>query len=308
MKAERASNCWFFDHEDENTFTCHRIAEQLFSTTTKYQEVSFIRCPGLGEVLVLDNKLQSAESDEYIYHEALVHPAVLAHPSPQTVLILGGGEGATLREVLKHSTVKKATMVDIDGELVEFCRKHLQKWHQGSFDDPRSEIIVRDAWDYFRDATNKFDVVIADISDPIEEGPALNIYTREFYEMVYNILTDAGIFVTQAVEVYYREEEYHSRIHKTVSSVFPVTESYCDYIPSYSAVWGFVIGSKRHSTGALEANELRRRINKRIDGELRYYDGETHLRIFSLPLMVRQNIEKQQTIATLAKPIKVFSA
>jgi spermidine synthase len=307
MKSHNGVNHWLLDQEDENKSIYHRVSKQIFSVKTKFQDVQFLKCYGLGEVLVLDNKIQSAEFDEYIYHEALVHPAMFTHPAPKNVLVLGGGEGATIREVLKHSTVEKVTMVDIDGELVELCKKHLQKWHQNSFFDPRCNILYTDAWDYVQRSKEKFDVVIADISDPIEGGPALNIYTKDFYKLVYRILDDQGIFVTQAVEVFYKEKEYHSQINRTVSSVFPITESYCDYVPSFSAVWGFVIGSKRFSALKLDEKSISDIAHKRGIEHLRYYDHETHRRLFSLPRMVRERIMQQQSIATITHPIKVFS-
>jgi spermidine synthase len=298
---------WFLDQEDENRLIYHKIKDRIVTTRTKFQDVKFLRCYGLGEVLVLDDKIQSAEFDEYIYHESLVQPCMFAHPFPEQVLILGGGEGATLREVLRHATVKKVTMVDIDEELVELCKKYLTKWHQGSFYNPKCEILYQDAWDYVKNTEQRFDVIVADISDPIEGGPAIRIYTKEFYELLFRILSPAGMFVTQAVEVFYKEAEYHSQIHRTISSVFPIAESYCDYIPSFGSVWGFVIGSKRSSAKRLKAKEIVDKRQKRNVLGLRYYDEETHQRLFNLPLMVRQNIEKQQIVATLKNPIKVFS-
>ena len=307
MEDYSSFNCWFMDQEDANKSIYHRVKKQVFSAQTKFQAVEFLICNGLGEVLILDNKIQSAEFDEYIYHEALVHPAMLAHECPQRVLVLGGGEGATIREVLRYSSVSEVTMVDIDGELVELCKKHLNKWHQNSFYDDRCKIIYQDAWDYVKNTQKGFDVIISDISDPIEGGPATTIYTKDFYKIISRILNPGGLFVTQAVEVLYGKVEYHTQIYRTVSNVFPVAESYCDYIPSFSSVWGFVIGSKGCSAKQLTSNEITNRIRKRKVRNLRYYDGETHQRLFNLPLMVRKKIKKQRAIATLEKPIIVFS-
>lgn len=304
---ERNFNCWFQDPEDENRTIYHRVEDQLLSVKTKFQDVKFLRCYGLGELLVLDNKIQSAESDEYIYHEALVQPAMFLHPCPERILVLGGGEGATLREVLRHPTVKRATMVDIDEELVELCKKHLFKWHQGAFDDPRCDVIYGDAWDYLKGTSERFDVIIGDISDPIEGGPALKIYTKEFYEIVSRALNPDGVFATQAVEVFYEKAEHHSHILRTISSVFPIAESYCDYIPSFGAVWGFVIASRQYSAKSLQPQEIANRTRKREVRNLRYYDQETHQRLFSLPVMVREMIRKQKAVATIDHPVTVFS-
>jgi spermidine synthase len=232
---------------------------------------------------------------------------MITHPKPEKVLILGGGEGAILREVLRYNIVKKAVMVDIDGEFVELCKKHLNKWHNGAFSDKRAEIIFTNALDYVKNAKDKFDIAIADISDPIEEGPASLIYTKEFYESISKILKDYGIFVTQATEVFYNQQEVHSIINRTVASVFPIAESYCEYIPSIGSIWGFVAGSRNYKLKKMMPEEIENRLKKRKVKGLKYYDSETHARLFNLPIGLRKMISKQKLIATIKKPIKVFS-
>jgi len=150
MIGETYSNEWFMDSESEHRIIFHRTKEQIVSAQTPFQTVKIIDTYYLGRILVLDNKIQSAESDEFIYHESLVHPSMVLHGKPQNVLILGGGEGATLREVLRYKSVNKATMVDIDQVLVGLCEKHLAKWHNGAFKDPRVELVFDDAMQYVK--------------------------------------------------------------------------------------------------------------------------------------------------------------
>src|SRR4030042_686838 len=136
---------WLYDEVSPNLTQLHRIKKVIYSGRTKFQAVEIVDTRSFGICLVLDGKIQSSELDEFIYHEALVHPAMLSHARPETVFIAGGGEGATLREVLAHKTVKKAVMVDIDEELVKLCRRFLPSWHQKAFDDHRTELHFSDA-------------------------------------------------------------------------------------------------------------------------------------------------------------------
>ena len=151
-----------------------------------------------GRCLVLDGKTQSTEADEHIYHEALVHPALLFHHKPESVFIGGGGEGATLREILHHNSVQRVVMVDLDGDVVELCRRHLPDHHHGAFDDARVELRHEDARQYLASCQESFDVIVLDLVDPIEGGPSYLLYTEEFYNIARSKLRPGGILVTQA--------------------------------------------------------------------------------------------------------------
>jgi len=175
------SNEWFLDYESEHKVISHRIKEQVVSTKTQFQNVKILDTYYVGRVLVLDNKLQSLESDEYVYHECLVHPPVIDAQRRDKVLILGGGEGATLREVVRYKDVKEIIMVDIDEELVKLSEKYLPTWHKGAFRDKRVRLIFDDAVKFVEQTDEVFDVVIMDITDPLEEGPAALMYTQEFF-------------------------------------------------------------------------------------------------------------------------------
>jgi spermidine synthase len=300
-------NNWFLDKESEHRWIFHRVKKVLLSVETKFQNVEIIDTYNFGRVIVLDNKIQSAELDEFIYHEALTHPVMIAHPNPEYILIIGGGEGAILREVLKYDSVKQVLMIDIDKEFVEICKKHLESWHRGSFFDERVTLIFADAYDYTKKIEKKFDVIIADISDPIEGGPASLIYTKEFYKSIFNILSINGIFVTQATEIFYNQVEVHSIINKTVNSVFPIAESYCDYIPSLGSMWGFVVGSRDCYLKKMSPEEIDRRMKCREIKGLKYYDPDSHIRLFGLPVRIKKLISIQNLIGSVKNPIRVYS-
>lgn len=269
----------------------HAIKRVIYSGRTKYQEVDIIDTYDFGLCLVLDGKVQSSTADEKIYHESLVHPAMLTHPKPSRVLIIGGGEGATLREVLKHRTVEKVVMVDLDEEVVQLCKKYLPEFHMNSFDDPRVEIIIEDGRKYVeRLPDNSFDVAIIDVTDPLEGGPSYLLYTMEFYQMLAKKLSDDGAFATQATSTYYSRNCF-AAIYKTVASVFPVARAYCAFVPSYASEWGFVLGSKAVDPLNLTPEDVRRGLKERGIENLVFYSPDVHQRIFIMPPYLTQAFE-----------------
>jgi spermidine synthase len=292
LKDPNIKDNWFIDKDSKHRWIYHRVKRLVLSTKTRFQQVDLIDTHDLGLVVILDNKIQSTEVDEFIYHEALVHPVMITHPNPKNILILGGGEGATLREVLKHPAVKKVVMVDIDEEFVHLCKKYLNKWHQGSFDDKRVELIFSDAREYIKKTKSPFDIIIADISDPVEEGLAQMLYTKEFYSSIKRILKPDGIFVTHATAVFYTSNNTTcTGIFKILSDIFPVSDFYYEYIPSFSSLWAFTIGSFKYSPKKLSSAALDKRFGKRGLNNLSYYDQEAHKRIFFLPKCLRISLE-----------------
>jgi len=213
---------WFRDSVSRNLIQLHRLEEVLYTGQTKFQSAQVIRTGSYGRCLVLDDKIQSSEADEFVYHEALVQPAMITHPCPETVFIAGGGEGATLREALSHRTVKRAVMIDIDEEVVAICQKFFPEFNRGSFKDKRTELYHVDARDYLAKSEDKFDIIIIDLPDPIEEGPAYLLYTQEFYQLVRERLTDNGIICVQAGSASWTELFNLSAVNNTLKSVFPI--------------------------------------------------------------------------------------
>jgi spermidine synthase len=196
-------------------------------------------------------------------------------------------------------------MVDLDRELVEFCKEHLKSWHQGAFEEPRAKLLYQDAFKYLRRPGPKFDVIISDISDPTEGGPAVMAYTREFFQEVRERLSPQGLFVTQATEALMSPHEVLSVIYRTVKSVFEVAECYVEYIPSFVCLWGWVVGSRMHRPSALSAQELSRRIAQR-GLKLRFYSPQMQQRLFSLPPYLQGRLRRQRQVATAQEPARVY--
>ncbi len=275
-----------------------RSVEKVYaSSRSEYQEYLIAELYGLGKSLILDGKVQSSTSDEYWYHEALVHPVMLSHPNPRRVLVIGGGEGATIREVFKHCSVKEVVMVDLDYEVVHTCRESLSELHQGSFYDPRLELIISDGRKFVESISGVFDVAIVDVVDPIEGGPATALYTEEFYRALKNTLAENGIIVTQAVS-----PSLHPRVHaiirNTVARVFRKVSSYITYVRSYNGLWGFVAGSDKYNPAELDATKIEQLISTRICAELKFYDGYTHQWMFSIPKPIREVLSRIKDYAT----------
>ena len=225
--AEVRADLWITEYITPWDIYEHGITRILACKRTKFQEMQIVETGAYGKALVLDGKWQSCTGDEFLYHEPLVHPAMIGHGAPRKVLILGGGEGATAREVLRWKSVEQVVMVDIDGEVVEACREHLPEMHQGACDDPRVEVRIQDALAYLEEARSTFDVIISDLSDPIEDGPSFKLFTRETFERAKGALAAQGVFVVQAGCVSPPELYMHARLVSTLRRVFAHTASLC---------------------------------------------------------------------------------
>jgi spermidine synthase len=297
---------WFQDKVSRNLIQLHSIEEVLYSGQTKFQLAQIIRSGSYGRLLVLDGKIQSSEADEFIYHEALVQPAMLTHPRPETVFIAGGGEGAVLREVLAHQTVKRAVMVDIDEEVVALCQKFLPDYSQGAFQDRRTELVHTDAREYLAKSRELFDIIIVDLPDPIEEGPAYRLYTREFYRLVRERLTAKGIITVQAGSASLNELLNLASVNKTLKSVFPIVSPYQLDVPCFGGPWGFCLASLKLDPVKLSPAEVDRRISARQLTHLKFYDGLTHQGIFSLPKYLREELSRQGRLITDNEPLYIY--
>ncbi len=284
----------------------HAISDVLYSGRTKFQSIEILRSPNFGKLLVLDGKIQSAEMDEFIYHEALVHPPMLAHPKPEKVFIAGGGEGATLREALLHPSVQKAVMVDIDADVISICRDYLPDYHAGAFDDKRSRIYNTDARRWLAQSKDKFDVIIIDLTEPVEEGPAYLLYTREFYQIVASKLTENGLISVQAGSTSYVELTNIKAVARTLRSIFPTVRAYQADIPSFGGPWGFCVASMKIDPTKLSSLEVDNRIKDRGLNNLRFYDGAIHQGMFTFPKHMRKALTKGGRLITDARPLYLY--
>ena len=279
-----------------------RIDKIYYQGKTQYQQVHCFYNQFLGKALFLDFKIQSAQVDEHIYHESLVQPILISHPCPKRVLVIGGGEGATIREVLRHSTVEKVIMVDIDEELVRLCQKYLPEWSDGAFNDPRTELIFDDARQYIKKTRERFDVIVSDLTEPLDKGPSVYLFTREFFEMVFQALKKDGLFVCQAggTDPFYNQ--FFCSIVKTLEKVFPLVRPYWTFVFSFGLPWGFVLTSKKSDPLQLTEEEISRRMSDRTIKRLQFYHQGLHRSFFVLPLYLLEDLKEKGKILSDKRP------
>ena len=299
---------WLSEKVSNNLVYQHRIEEVLYEGKTRFQAVRVVRLAALGVALVLDNKLQSSEKDEFIYHEALVQPAMIAHPCPEKVFIAGGGEGATLRQALFHKSVHKAVMVEIDGEVTALCQKYLPSLSGGAFKDSRTELHHTDARQFLEKSQEKYDVMIFDLPDPIEGGPAYQLFTKEFYKIVLNSLTNSGIISVQAGSASFTDLLNLTAVNNTLRSIFPTIATGIVNVPTYGGPWGLCFASRRLDPSRLSSREIDKRLAARDIKGLKLYNGLAHQGMFALPLYLRQAIARQRRIITDKKPLYLYGA
>jgi len=274
---------WTADRK--NPYDSHNFAfrSKILELQTEFQHLLIVDTFSFGRALLLDNELQSAESDEFIYHEALVHPALCLHGAPRSVLILGGGEGATLREVLRHRTVLRVVMVDIDGMVIQACRDHLPEWSQGSFDDKRVTLSIGDAGRYLSESTEHFDVVISDISEIRRDPFSFQDKAADFYRLVISRLTSGGLYCSQIHSVSMPDHHLFGAVLKKMRTCFTSLRPYHALIPSMGHDLGFVVASAESPFPSRSTSQIGRIIDSSVRGPLRFYSATVHRTLFYFP-------------------------
>ena len=282
----------------------YRVEKMLLEGKTQFQTYQIANVPRFGKSLFLDYNIQTSLLDEYVFHECMSQPAMTVHPNPQNVVICGGGEGATLREALKHNTVTNATMVDIDEELVDMVKEHMKEWHQGAFEDPRTTLIHTDAraWLEERKGAN-FDVIISDLPNPHEDGPAQFLFTEEYFRICADALSEDGVFAMQAGSASENYPACMASCIKTLESMpeFKFVAGYYGIVSTFFQPWGFVLASKTYDPLALTVKEIEARLSAR-GVKNRYYTPRFHSAVFNLQEWIYESKEREATILTDAAP------
>ena len=297
---------WYLEHITPELVQASGVRQVIYEGDTPYQHVQLIETGPFGRMLVLDGKTQSSEADEWAYHEALVQPVMTAHANPKRVMVAGGGEGATVREVLRHEGVEEVVMVDLDREVVDLCKEHLPNHHQGSFDDPRVTLLHEDALAYLEQRGEPFDVVVIDVPDPLEGGPAYLLYTVEFYELVRSRLGPGGLMVAQSGPTGPTNvHEVFTAISQTMRQVFDHASGHQVNVPSFGTMWGFIAcgGADAPVVADMEPGEVDARLASRLSSSLRFYDGVAHRGMFALPKYIRQAVAAETRTITIDNPL-----
>jgi len=292
---------WFLDQETPGELIAIKKEKVLAAGRTSFQDYEIFESSMWGQSLVLDGRLQSAALDEFIYHEALVHPALVAHPDPRRVLILGGGEGATLREVLRHPPVREAVMVDIDEELVDLCRRLLPSFHRGAFDDPRVRLVFTDgrAW-LAEQPDGSFEVIILDITEPLEEGPASLLFTREMFELVRQKLAPGGIVAVQSGSANILGR-LMPEINRTLRAVFPRVWAYAAFVTSFLDLYGFHLAGGDDLVWP-DAARIEASLASRGIIDLGWYEPHFGAVLPQLPRYLKERLARLGRVLTDAEP------
>lgn len=268
---------WFTEKQTATHGITSKITKTLHSEQTDFQKLDMIETDQFGTMLVLDGMVMTTDADEFVYHEMVAHIPLFTHPNPKKVLVVGGGDGGVIREVLKHPSVVKAILVEIDGKVIEYSKKYLPNI-AGELENARVEVQVDDGFMHIHNHKNEYDVIMVDSTEPV--GPAAKLFEKGFYQGIYEALTQEGIFVAQSDNPWFHADLIKS-VFADVKDIFPITRLYTANIPTYpSGLWTFTLGSKKYDPLQVETAQI-----PEID--TKYYTPELHRAAFALPKFVR---------------------
>ncbi len=272
-------NLWMTEYQTPHLGLATRIKQTLYSGKSDFQEVVVVESEHFGRMLILDGVYQTSIFEEFIYHEMIAHVPLFTHPNPKKVLVIGGGDGGTVREVVKHPSVEKVVMVEIDGLVVDVCKKYLPEISEALVNNhPKLDLRIGDGLKHVEEVENHYDIIIVDCSDPI--GPGEELFNFQFYKNARKALKEDGIFVQQT-ESPFIHTDLIKRVWKDISSLFPVTNLYLAQIPLYpSGTHCFTMGSKRYDPVNMETSKL-------VDLNTRYHNKDIQKSCFVLPNFVK---------------------
>ncbi|MGI6359238.1 MAG: polyamine aminopropyltransferase [Bacillota bacterium] len=270
---------WVKEYHSKNMVISYRIKQTLHTERSQYQDIALVDTHQYGRMLLLDSIVQTTEQDEFVYHEMITHVPLNAHPSPKRVLVVGGGDGGTIREILRHPSVEEAVLVEIDRRVVELSKQYLPTI-SCSLEDPRVTVNIADGIEYIKNAKNEFDLIIVDSTDPI--GPAVGLFAQEFYKNLHAALKEDGMFVAQT-ESPWVDRDLIPGLHEGLRQVFPIVRLYLASIPTYqSGLFSFTVCSKQYDPTVP--------LPDKPAMETKYYSPAIHQAAFVLPPFVAKLI------------------
>ncbi len=269
-----------------NTGLFMKMKNLVYSYQSPYQRIDIFEHPDFGKVFALDGITMCTEADEFMYHEMLAHVPLFCHPNPERVLIIGGGDGGTLREVFKHESVMEATVCEIDPYVIEAAKKHLPQTAV-EFDNPKTTIVNENGADYVKHFKNHFDAIIVDSTDPTA-GEGGYLFTKDFYRNCSNALKDNGVFSAETEDPFY-DKGWVAIAYNRISSIFPISRVYCGFMTTYpSGMWTYTFASNtRDPLDSFQEDKA-----SSMEHSLRYYNRDIHRSSFALPTFVKELIGK----------------
>ena len=278
---------WFTENHTDNVKFSMRVDRHIVSVKSDFQKIDVFDTTEFGRVLVIDDYIMLTEKDEFIYHEMITHVPMAVNPNIKKVLVIGAGDGGTVRELTRYNSLKRIDMVEIDRKVVEICKEFIPQT-ASKLDDKRVNLYFEDGLKFVKTKKNEYDLIIVDSTDPI--GPGEELFSLEFYENCFNALVDDGILVNQHESPYYPEDaETMQRTHKKIESVFPIATVYQAHIPTYgSGHWLFGFASKKFNP-VTDLNEV---LWNSLRLETNYYNTDLHKGSFYIPNYVKRLLEK----------------
>jgi spermidine synthase len=274
-----------------------KAKRQLGDWQTRFQKMQIYETAHYGKIFRLDGYNMTSEKEEFVYHENLIHPALTAHMAPKKVLIIGGGDGGSSEEALKHPSVESVTMVEIDPDVIHVAKEHFRAVHNGVFDNPKLRVLVDDGMRFVRETQERFDLISLDLNDPV--GPAAALYSLEFFQQLRTALAPGGA-LTLHLGSPVAQPQRVADLAQRLNSVFRIVRVYTMYIPLYGSLWAMAVCSDKLDPKSFTADEIDRRIEARKLQALQFYNGETHEGVFALPNYVRDLV----TPARLKQPAR----
>lgn len=273
-----------------------RSTKLIEASRTQFQDLEIHETPQFGKLFRLDGCFMTSEKEEFYYHENLIHPAATAHSAPRKALIIGGGDGGAAEELLKHPSIEKLVMVELDGRVVEIAKEHFGAIHHGVFDHPKLELRIEDGLRYLATTSERFDLIALDLPDPV--GPAELLYETPFFRDCKRALAPGGVLTLHMGSPVSRPERVQA-IHGRLAQTFKTVRPLVVFIPLYGALWSMAVCSDALDPTSISANEIEMRIAKRTLTDLRYYNGATHHAVFALPNFVRDLTVGSTTVTPL---------
>jgi spermidine synthase len=258
--------------------------EQLAAIESPYQRVEVYDTHQFGRLFRLDGRLMTSEGDEFFYHECMTHTALLAHPNPRSVLVIGGGDGGSSEEIFKHPSIERIVMAELDPVVIDISRRYLGAIHKGSLDDPRMEIRLGDGYEFVKNCKEKFDLVVLDLTDP--DTPAFHLYSEEFFRMCQRVLNPGGLMTMHLGSPVYQAATVRKNA-TNLRNVFKHVAPLSLFIPLYGSLWCLAVASDTVNVRSLTPEMVAQRLRERRIGGLKYYNAELHPALFALPTFVR---------------------
>jgi spermidine synthase len=256
------------------------VKEKLAEVESPFQRIEVYDTHQFGRLFRLDGRLMTSEGDEFFYHECMTHPAALAHPAPETVLVIGGGDGGSSEELFKHPTIRRIVMAELDPAVIDISRQFLGNIHKGALDDPRLEIRIGDGYEYVRGTTERFDLIVLDLTDP--DTPAFHLYSEDFFRLCQRALKPGGLLTLHLGSPVYQAETVRrnaARLRKVFKHVAPLTL----FIPLYGSQWCLAVASDSVDPRTITVETIAQRMVERRLNDLRFYHPAMHPALFTLP-------------------------